>query len=194
MNQHIVNQSLPRSDFSFQVINLDFSSSFEEMHGGIFRKALVALRLLWRLAHNLLIFRPNIVYFTAAPFGVALFRDFLFTIVCRLFRKEIYFHLHGTGLAKKNSVFYRLVYSYMFRKGFLILMSETLYPDVSQYIERERCRILPNAVVGPDQYKPHENNAGTLNILHMANLHPGKGFMTVLRVFASLVDEGLDVY
>jgi len=49
MNAHIVDKVLPESGFSYSIINLDFSQSFEGMHGGSLRKAAIAGKILFRV-------------------------------------------------------------------------------------------------------------------------------------------------
>ena len=194
MNSHIVENILPNSDFMYSVIDMNFSKTFQEMHGGNVRKVGIAVKILGKLIGRLIMFRPDVVYFPFAITGGALLRDVIYTFVSRLFCSEIYFHLHATGLSERKSMFYRWMYSYLLRHDTLILLSELLYRDVSGFIERERCRILPNAVEGPESWEPKDDaNGSRVNILYMANFHPGKGLLTAIDTFAELIKLELDV-
>ncbi len=194
MNSYVVSDLLPRSSFKRTVLPLDFSKTFEEMHGRIIRKILMAGKTLFCLFYRLLTIRPHIVYFTFSPFGTALFRDIFLIFICRRFNNKVVLHLHGTGIGKKQSKIYKWAYSYMFKKGLLLLLSECLYEDVSQYIEKSRCRFIPNAVARPNRkYKGIREQSEKVTLLYMANYHPKKGLLTAVNVLDELVKEGYDV-
>ena len=194
MNEHVVNKVLPESDLGYCVLELDFSKTFSDMHGNNLRKILMAGKILIKLIIKLITYKPDIVYFTFAPMGAALLRDVVFTFVCRMLGKRIYFHLHGTGLSKRTSFIYRKAYSYLFKKDVLILLSDLLYQDVSKFIEKERCRFLPNAVFGLNNWRVHsDRHSNQVKILYMANFHPAKGLLTSIEIFKGLVNNGHDV-
>lgn len=193
MNRHIVDNVLPISNYDYIVVPLNFSRSFDDMHGGIFSKAIKAILTLFKLIKELIIFRPNIIYFTFAPFGFALFRDIIYVFICRLFSVPILLHLHGTGLSNKKTKMYKKAYGYLLGKNRLILPSEKLYNDVSLFIDRKHCFILSNAVnsaVGFSGCK--QVNKKIIDVIYIANFDPRKGLLTAINVFDKLIATGIE--
>ena len=189
MNRFVVEEVLPVSGLEYRVIDMDFSRTLEEMVGGAMKKSLRALALLYRLVAQLRGFRPDLVYLTFGPTGGALLRDLIIVWICRLFGKRVCLHLHGTGLAKRNSRYYRWAYRSLLGEGWLILLAESLYPDVAAFIPRERCLVLPNAVSGPEATQGRVCTGRVKRILYLANYQPAKGLLTAIDIFAVLAPD-----
>jgi len=193
MNKYIIETVLPNSGFEFELLELNFSKSFQEMHEESHNKVLKAAAIFFRLLYKLLFYRPDVVYFTFAPFGAALIRDSVYVCLCRIFRVYILFHLHGTGLSKRKSFLYRAVYKFLFCRDRLILLSESLYSDVSNYIKKSNCFFLANAVESSRTDNLFKKTTDSIEILYLANYHPAKGLLTVIDVFTRLAEKRQDI-
>lgn len=195
INEHIARRLLP-GRLQHRIVNLNSSDSMASMHGSRFKKVFRSLKMITTMLWLLHSFRPQLVYFTIAPFGVGLIRDLLLTSLIRASGRRIVFHLHGTGFSQKTSRLYRLAYQYLFRRDHFIILSDLLYDDIARYLPRSRCRVLPNATEGllsyEDRRRIYNNGSSAVpEIIYLANFDPRKGLLTAIDTFVDLRRRGV---
>src|SRR5689334_7633796 len=95
VNELVANSRLLSSRFEIEIIPLAFASSFQDLDRLSIRKVGRLLEIAARLAHALVMRRPDAIYFTLAPSGAAFYRDCLFVALLKLARVPRIYHLHG---------------------------------------------------------------------------------------------------
>lgn len=147
------------SGFDCRFINLGISSSLADINRNIPGKIRRYLFLLWQMKKQLLLFRPDICYFTPTSAGNGFYKDVPLIFLAKLFRVKTIFHFHNKGISKKQDRFFdNLLYRFVFRNSHVILLSKLLYPDIQKYVPEERVFYCPNGI--PDLTKEKLQDPG----------------------------------
>lgn len=161
------------------------------------RKALVALRVLTKVAFVALRKRPTALIFLPSQRTSAVYLDALLTFVGRVFGIGTHLYLHGIGwreAASSKTLKGRLV-SYTFREAAscIYLSQSLLYDTPSTFAGRTH--LLPNAI-DVEQYPQRSTppGAGTVQLLYLSTIVPEKGIYDCLRALAALRDAGVPVH
>jgi len=98
MNEIIVNSPSIRQHFETSHINISTAEQIEDIGKFSFVKIFSSIRHLAAILSKLLLFRPDVVYFTLSPSGFAFYRDAVYFFFMRLSGSKIVLHLHGKGI------------------------------------------------------------------------------------------------
>jgi glycosyltransferase involved in cell wall biosynthesis len=187
-NKLVYESTLLSKHFNIRRIPISYSKSLNELGRIKISKIYVFLLNLLKLLNELLLHRPELVYFQISPLGIAFYRDIMFVIITKLFRTKILFHLHGKGIkeASKTSV-KRLCYKSVFNGSTVICLSNLLTDDIKD-IYKGKIYIVNNGI--PDiELAPFNqsirNKNGIINILFLSNLIKSKGitdFIEALKI------------
>jgi len=196
MNQNYFEALKKEKDIYIKNIKINYSDSLEEV-GKINLKKLIGFFIVFfNLIKELLFFRPDIIYFELAPKGLAFFRDSIYIIICKLFRKKILFHLHAKGLTtlKKNFIS-RNYAKFIFKNTSVIILSSIFYYEVKGFFRKKKIFIIPNAIKDELTEKQFENiikkrnkNKKTI-LLFLSNILKSKGPLDVLKICKELKDD-----
>jgi len=199
MNQNYFEALDKDKNFEVKRIKINYLDSLNELGKVNFRKFFGFFAVFFKTLFSLIEFRPSIVYFELAPKGFAFYRDSVYVLLCKLFRKKIIFHFQAKGVSKavKNPLakkYYRLI----FRKTKSILLSEMLYYDVKEVMGKNQIFIVPNAVKDelPEKgfkkiiQKRKQNKK--LILLFLSNMIETKGPLDVLKICNKLKKEKVD--
>jgi len=190
VGQCVVGSKVVRDHFDVRVVPLR-SGQLKDLGRLNMGKLSALAKVLWRIAFNLLYFRPDIVYFTPGLRGIALYRDFVCVLLIKLFRKPIVFHLHSKGIrSSEGKTILRFMYSFMFHKETVVLLSSFLTSDVAPFTRRTRVLFLSNGIVrNPALLElKRRRHRGAPIILFLSNLIESKGVGDLL--FAALILRG----
>ncbi|MBN8547131.1 MAG: glycosyltransferase family 4 protein [Ignavibacteria bacterium] len=134
-------------EFNTKVIGLSYAKDVKST-GGLTPAKLMKLFLnIAKTKFTVLTFWPDLVYFVPSLTGSAFLRDFLFILILKFFRRNIIFHLHGTGLKEtsQKSKFYKSLYLFAFNNSEIITLSEKLREDL-EFLSPNKIHILPNGI------------------------------------------------
>lgn len=152
------NQILTKA-FICRFINLSISSSVEEIGSNSPIKIFRYLSLIWQVKKQLLLFRPQLCYFTPTAQGTGFYKDLPLITLAKLFRVKTILHFHNKGISKKQDRFFdNLLYRFIFRNSHVILLSKLLYPDIQKYVPKEWVFYCPNGI--PDLTKDKLKDSG----------------------------------
>jgi glycosyltransferase involved in cell wall biosynthesis len=158
---------------------------------GLF-KLLKVIPLTFRLIKELVIFKPDIVYFSISPLGGAFLRDSLFVSIIKLFPCKIIHHLHGKGISNVSSSILKRLYSFVFHNTNIICLSERLTHDIVNVKNNANLFTCANGVeVQEISHKSIKSKKTSL--LFLSNLLPLKGINLYLEAAARLLNEGYDL-
>lgn len=199
MNENYFEALDKDKNFEVKRIKINYSDSLDELGKINFRKFFGFFAVFFKILFNLIEFRPNIVYFELAPKGFAFYRDSVYVLLCKLFRKKIIFHFQAKGFSKavKNPLV-KKYYRFIFRKTKSILLSETLYYDVKDFMGKNQIEILPNAVkdeITDKEFKKiiqKRKQNKKLVLLFLSNMIESKGPLDVLKICNELKKEKID--
>lgn len=188
MNQRIVDITNTSSSLSTHVLRLNYAYDFKSMHDPVHKKLIYTLKTYLSFLYRLVFCRPDFVYIAFSPFGLGFYRDFMLSMISKLFGCKVKLHLHGTGLSSTKSKVKTRLLRGMFSSCDLILLSESLYADVAEFIEFEKVTFISNAVETPNINERKKSDA--VSFLYMANLDARKGVFKALDVFSEFSKSG----
>lgn len=189
-NLHAVNNPLWKNNFQTETLKLDFGQTLDNIGKVTFLKVIRMFFFTFRLIYTLAKFRPHLVYFTIMPVGKIFYRDALFTVIIKLFRCKVIFHLHGKGINEtaQKSAFRKWVYKRTFRNSSVICLSPLLAKDINT-IYQPAPYILPNGIEIANTGKK-KNETDIPIILFLSNLIKEKGIEVLLESAANLYKQG----
>lgn len=122
-------QSLAKHQLDHHFIRMNFSDEISDMGRFSIKKMLRLLQIFVKLVWELLIYRPDFVYYPpAGPQKTPILRDMILLFPIRLFRFKTIFHYHAGGLSDAYSTFnalFRSIYRFTyFKSTFSICLSK----------------------------------------------------------------------
>jgi glycosyltransferase involved in cell wall biosynthesis len=192
----ILESKILNENFEIRHVRLNYSEKFEDIGKLNIKKFLGFFIVNFQVLKNLIVFRPNLVYFTIAPLGLGFLRDSSFALLCKIFRKKILFHIRGKGIKEeiKNPI-KKILYKIIFKDTKSIILAENLYDDVKDIIRRKDIFILPNAISNHitsqilETIIQKRRKRKIPNILFLSNLDETKGPLILLKACKILKDK-----
>lgn len=192
-NKNLINSKVISSEFDLRVLPISFNKTIEDMQKNNVFKLFRVVPLVFKLIKELILFKPDIVYFSISPLGSAFLRDVLFVSIIKVFRTEIVYHLHGKGIADVTSSCLNKLYRYVFNKSTIICLSPRLAKDIDDVKGNANVTICPNGIVTGDFDRHIYTPTSKLKLLFLSNLLPSKGIKIYLEAALLLIENGFDV-
>jgi glycosyltransferase involved in cell wall biosynthesis len=178
--------------FETRHIALNFAADLSTV--GRFRLAKIArlFVVVARVLASRAMFRPDIVYFTFCPSGIAFVRDLGLLAVLRLMGLSVVIHLHGQGIARRSAPVKGWLRR-MLRGQRAIVLSPRLFADVADVVGDEEAVFLPNCLAGTLPPMSKDGRAGTPpRLLFFTNIKQDKGAALFLATLERLAADGID--
>lgn len=194
VGQWIKDSEIINNNFNARYLNLLASKSVDESGKISVGKLLGMMGLIFNLIKEIIIHRPQQVYFALTTTGFAFYRDCVLVFLIKLFRINIIYHLHNKGVKKASeSPINHWLYQKVFRNTKIILLSQYLYDDIENLVSQEQIRICPNGVPEIKELKSEdlERKNEIPQILFLSNLIESKGVFVLLEALHLLKNKGL---
>lgn len=194
MNKIIHESRTIRSQYDLKTINLQFAE-IGNIGKFSFYKIFKMIHYYIFLFLSLFYYKPDLVYFTLSISGYAFYRDCFYILLIKILNFPIVYHLHGKGLKEKlSNPFQKFLYRFVFRDTKVILLSNLLYPDISDVCHRSQIYYLPNGI---DENSLCQNRCESdsvegedVKILFLSNLAKTKGVLDLIDASALLFQKG----
>lgn len=125
--------------------------------------------------------KPTLCYFAITATGAAFLRDVLLVVLLKFFRVKRVYHMHNKGVSRhNNSLFYTIMYKFIFKNAQVILLSNHLYFDVEKYVKKTEVYICANGIPEIKNIKPKTENK-VVQLLFLSNLIESKGVYVLLE-------------
>ncbi len=197
MNKNILNSKMLQEHFDVNILPLQFSASHKELGQFGLKKIFMMLKVAKHLIYNCAVRKPDIVYFTLVPTGIAFNIFLIFVAIMKLFGVQSVFHLHGKGVSKKaTDKLKKWIYHWSFEGAKVIHLSPRLYSDISLFVKKEDCFYLPNGIPNPlaaEKFLTKKSNKKPLHILFLSNMAINKGPIVLLESIVKLKRSGLGI-
>lgn len=192
MNKYILESDSISKAYSTYYLPLQFASDLEDIGKLSFKKILKMFSFAFNLIKTLASFKPNLIYFTIAPFGGAFYRDAFFVLLIRMFNKKIVFHLHGKGIKDQiKSPLKRKIYKYTFKKSSVITLSKMLDYDIKEIHNGPIYHLANGIEINNIKGKLTESNEN-IKILYLSNLVKTKGVLDFVEAISLISDLDVD--
>lgn len=192
LSKQVVASDTIAAQFDVDVLPLRFSENVDEIRSAslakVGRAAITGLRLVKELALN----RPDAIYFTFAPTGVAFYRDCAYAAAMKAFGVRRIFHMHARGIASHlDAGWSRRLYRWLFSGARVIHLSSRLEQDTAPIVDADQIVIVPNGIedVRP---APRIVRDGPARILFLSNMIREKGPLDLLEALRHLAARGVE--
>jgi len=185
-----------KKKYDIRKIKINYSSSIDEVGKFSVMKILGIFVVFFKVLFWLIFFRPNLVYFEIAPTGFAFFRDSIYVLLCKMFRRKIVFSNHARGVGSVGGLRLRY-YKFIFRKTKMILLSPLLYSEFYKIYDKKDVYFLANGI--KDELMDSEASVifekrcvnKKIRLLFLSNMIESKGPMDVLGFCSKLKNDGI---
>ncbi len=192
MNNNLINSAILQAKFHFDIINLHFIKSIDEISKYSLRKVAKAIGYGYEIIKRLLRNKPDLVYFTISPKGYAFFRDSFYVCILKAFRKKIVFHLHGKGIRKNASsnLIIKALSRWILKNSYVICLSDRLVNDI-EGIYRSTPFVVQNGIKVQSDSPERKSYVkdSVPNILYLSNYARDKGILILIDALKILKDK-----
>ena len=182
-----------KENYKVKKVKINYSSSVGDIGRFSVMKIFGIFIVFFRVLFWLIFFRPNLVYFEIAPTGFAFFRDSIYVLLCKIFRRKIVFSNHARGVGRVGGI--RLsYYKFIFRKSKMVLLSPLLYNEFEKIYDRKDVHFLANGIedeLGKEGLKKRLENK-KIRLLFLSNMIESKGPMDALKLCSKLKKNAVD--
>ncbi|WP_339868323.1 glycosyltransferase family 4 protein [uncultured Algoriphagus sp.] len=194
MGKYIQDSKVINQAFSITYINLNTSTSVDEIGGQGIAKYLRIVSLFFKVLVQLILIRPHFTYMTPTAGGMGFYKDWPLAMICKLFSGKFIAHFHNKGASNyQDSKVDNWLYRRFFNNTYVILLAEELYTDICKYVGRERLYICPNGIPDPYQELVSKESNEPLKLLFLSNLIREKGIFDLLQAIALLKKDDIPV-
>jgi glycosyltransferase involved in cell wall biosynthesis len=201
----IKNSERIKQFFTTRYVKLVSSETLGEI--GLFnvKKIVLFISLFFHILIELIHFRPNKIYYTASPSGIAFYRDLINSILLKLYKSltgaTLYFHYQARGIkafTSQSSIALYLTRLFLNDTN-IILLSATLQTELSHIHNYRNLFFIPNCaetILSDSEFEEYIQKKDfafcPARILYLSNMIKEKGYWEVLELAKKLKDEGLD--
>lgn len=191
MNSILKNSALLHNTFDCEFISLSLASGADDFRKHRIKKYLGSILIVYKTLYGLVFKRPQTIYITPFPFGIAFYKDAVIILLCKIFKKQVVLHLHTHGFkSAAQGIFKKWVYRIVFKSTRVICLSPRLIEDIEGLYSGNIC-IVPNGIPVVNSLCQYEIRSNRLKIVFLSNLISGKGVMLVLEAFKAIIERGI---
>ena len=191
VNKSIQNSSHVNKSFSTKFINISPATGLADIGKIEPAKMLKMLKILCNVVGSFRTFKPDLVYLTLSPHGLAFYKDGLIAIVLKLMGAKLVFHLHGKGIQKeaRKSWLKLQAYKLVFKKVDIIHLSDKLFSDLAEVRDPTMAIIsVANGIDNSDYFNQPPKDK-ILTFIYLSNLIRAKGADILIRATALICKE-----
>lgn len=189
MTQYIKESNLINDAFDLDWVNLSTSRSMTEIGKKSPKKIFRFLNSYLKTFFKLCTQRYDLCYLAITCHGSGFLKDAPFALLCKLFGHKIVIHQHNKGMSSDvGKSLYRFLLKAVYKNTKVILLSERLYPDISEIVDKSQVEICPNGIPEVLSYPKTENTIPKL--LFLSNLIESKGVLVLLDACKILKEKG----
>ncbi len=200
MNENYFKALSKDKNFKVKRIKINYSDTLSELGKVNLKKFFGFFIVFFKLFKELVFFRPKIIYFELAHRGFAFYRDSVYVILCKLFKRKIIFHFQAKGIkeSSEKNAFTRNYYRFILRNTKAILLSNLLLYDLEGFVKKKDIFIVPNAIRDELTDKEFKNIIEKRSknkkkvLLFLSNMIESKGPLDVLNICEALKKEGVE--
>jgi len=180
--------------FDTRYINLGTSEGIASIGQHSWKKWLRLAGIKAQVIHQLLQFKPDLVYLTLTSKGMGFYKDAIIALLVKALGYQVMYHFHNKGVkTRQHRSFDNWLYRNVFRNAHVILLSPLLYDDIQFYVPKEHVHYCPNGI--PDHAQTAErlekDPGHPQRFLFLSNLIESKGVWQFVEACSLLKARGL---
>lgn len=186
VNKSIQQSKLINSTYDTQFLNISPAKDLSDIGKSSPLKILKIVGILLRTLASFLRFKPDLIYITLSPHGLAFYKDGLIALALKAMGGKLVFHLHGKGVVTEanKSWIRRTIYRFVFKNVDIIHLSDKLFFDLDGVRDpKMSITVVPNGIDDPKVIKslPQSN---IVTFVYLSNLIRAKGADVLIRAAA----------
>jgi glycosyltransferase involved in cell wall biosynthesis len=181
--------------FTCHYINLGTSVTIDEIGVGKLIKVVRYFIIIGKVLKNVILNHPDLCYLTITSKGPSLYKDASIVFLLKLFGVKLIYHFHNKGVRKRQDKYFdNLIYRFVFKNSYVILLSGFLYPDIKKYVPEDHVYYCHNGIADREIIHVEKENTTVVEILFLSNLIESKGVYVLLEACKILQDKELDFH
>ena len=193
VNSQLVNSEIITGNYELDIINFQFAKSLKGIAKISLMKLLKMVGYAFQIFRKVLFGRPDLVYFTIAPNGIAFYRDAFYVLIMKTLGAKIVYHLHGKGIKKltEESGWKNWLYRMVFKHTHIVCLSQKLTADIRGVYDRKPF-VVPNGLAfqnGALKKDPLDKNS-VPRLFYLSNFFTTKGILVLLKALKKLKQSG----
>lgn len=183
VGKSISESTLINGTFECRYINLSTSYTVESVGKFSMAKIRNSLRIRRMILQAISDFHPDLVYYTPSATGFAFWKDFHVTRAIKRTGTPLLLHFHNKGVQRNGGKWlYDKAYRRFFSGTEVILLSQSLYGDIGQYVTKEHVHFCGNGIAGTvaDGRHAGSTEGEPMRLLFLSNIIRDKGFVVLL--------------
>lgn len=171
-----------------RILPIRFARRLDELRTFRLKKIGIAAILYLKILYQLIFFRPNAVYFSFMPIGIAFWRDLVYLITIKAFGVKPMLHLDNQGIAAKSkNLFYKNIYQIAFKGCNIIHVNEWLLKKEFENLTIKNAKLhFVHNTIEPLDTQTQDKTNDTHQILFLSHLFPEKGAEVLIDSFKLL--------
>jgi glycosyltransferase involved in cell wall biosynthesis len=190
INQSIVESTQRWLGGEIKFKTISYATSIQDLGSYHLKKFFKFFVFFLSIVKNILILRPQLVYFQMSIYGASFYRDSAILLMAKLMGRKILVHLHGKGMRAygERHFFYRFWISFLLKRQFAVVLTESQKIDVD-WIGLSDIAVIPNGITIPKGIEKKWNKKSEqepIRWLFLSNLLLAKGIDDVLHLAVEL--------
>lgn len=191
INTLIKESEVINKGFDCDYINLTTANDISDLGTLRFAKYIQIIKLIILFIIKNLTHKYDLIYITPSIPGIGFYKDSIFVLLAKIFRKKIICHLHVQGFKKAvQSPFKKKYYSFVFNNIAVVQLSKSLYKDVCDVVETKNVYFIANGIAAVDKTelkKETDIKRDKFEILFLSNMIEFKGPYLLLEALNELL-------
>lgn len=189
-NSFVYNSQIIKNSFNCHFINYGLTKKNDQFGKLKLQKTIIYAKCLLQLWYLLIFKKINASYITIAPKGFGFFKDSIFVLFLKIFRKRRIIHLHGKGIDEKasKSKLWKKYYSFVFKNAELICLTPKLVDDIRKVYKSDPY-LVPNGIPQCDYQKINALPKDHHVLLFLSNLYISKGILIFIDAVEILIKQ-----
>ncbi|QCT93964.1 glycosyltransferase family 4 protein [Caminibacter mediatlanticus TB-2] len=202
VGEFIVNSKKINNSFECKFISIKSSDNIGDIGKIQFKKFFRIVELYFKILKELIIIKPDKIYFTSSIKSVAFYRDLLLSTLWKTYKKfkkcDIYYHYHTKGVNEyiSKSQLNKKLTNFFVKDTNIILLSPMLKKDIEGLSSYKNIYYLPNGVENNLTEEEFEKSLikykkNQINMLFLSNMIKSKGYFDVVLLAKDLRQENV---
>lgn len=190
VNQLILNSKIINENFITKYLDISPANNLIDIGKINFSKLYRTLYIIINTTIEFIKFKPDLVYMTLSPHGLAFYKDGILAITLKFLGANLVFHMHGKGIKKKSSEsnFKKFIYKSVFNNVDIIHLSENLFNDLEGVRDLStKIFAIPNGVRSFCNFRDYRKDK--ITFIYLSNLVRLKGADVLVRAISLIPKE-----
>ncbi|MEZ4801584.1 MAG: glycosyltransferase family 4 protein [Gelidibacter sp.] len=189
-------------EFDARYIKIKSSITLSEINKFKVLKLYFFAELFFKVIYQLIMFRPQLIYYTASPCGLAFYRDLIVSLPLRFYKflnkSHIFFHYHLEGINSfaTASKFNSRLTNFFIKDTNLIFISKAMVGELEKIKNYRKVFYVHNGIedtpINEDFNSIWEDKlkSNTINVLYLSSMIKDKGYHHVLNLAKNVQQRG----